>query len=68
MSTSAVVITCGCKTCKISADKIGAAFPMVATVNDKFAAMLGNDKKAIHNTVHDYNHPTLGAETRRMVS
>ena len=52
-------IECQCRTCKINAAKIGKALPLRAEVDPRFAAMLGTDRKAIHNVVADAHNPSL---------
>ncbi len=52
-------IECTCKTCATNAEKLGVSLPLRAEVTEAFAAMLGRNRKAIHNTVETANHPAL---------
>ena len=49
-------IECSCKTCAVNAEKLGVSLPMRAEITEAFAAILGTDRKAIHNTVETANH------------
>ena len=59
MTNSTQTIQCSCPICATNADKLGKSLPLRAEVSEAYAAMLGADRKAIHNTVSDAHNPSL---------
>lgn len=53
-----VRVSCGCRTCKANAEKVGAPFPLSALVNTKAAANMGiKDGSREHGIVHMAHDP-----------
>ena len=52
-------VECSCATCATNAATLGVSLPMRAEITEAFAAMLGRDRKAIHNVVETANHPGM---------
>jgi hypothetical protein len=64
-ATANRTVTCSCKVCKINAEKVGASFPLTATVPAAHLDGRKVDKALRHSLVTDAHNPgALGKAMR----